>query len=274
MSILLDSVKSISQVKADWKNLVQAIPCISPANQKLRDASQVSITSKLTNLPTEYWPHHFYVPPTLWQAVCYAHQSLCPNSPSRSCRKDRFYTDLQSVLINAPAKDKIVILRDFNTRVGQDVVARKGVLGQHGIGNCNDSAFCLNSAPNSSFLSWTHFTNKRTSWKATWMHPQSKHWHMLDYILVCHWDMRDILHTRIMPSAEYHIDHHLVHCKLNIHVKPMPKIGRGNHTKQFKVCSLRTVRPKKNSRGGYSPDIGILTMQKTQSLICYGATWS
>ena len=33
-------------------------------------------------------------------------------------------------------------------------------------------------------------------------------------------------------------------------------------------------RPEKNSRRGYSPDAGILTIKKTQALICYGATWS
>ena len=33
-------------------------------------------------------------------------------------------------------------------------------------------------------------------------------------------------------------------------------------------------RPEKNSRRGYSPDLGILTIWKTQPPLCYGATWS
>ena len=57
--------------------------------------------------------------------------------------KDRFYTNLWSLLTNIPANDKIVILGDFNSRVGWDAVAWKGILGQNGIGNCNGSGFLL-----------------------------------------------------------------------------------------------------------------------------------
>ena len=64
---------------------------------------------------------------------------------------------------------------------------------------------------------------QKDSLKTTWMHPRSKHWHLLDYVLV---RRRDVLHTRVMPSAEYYTDHHLVRWKLNLHFKPKPKRGR------------------------------------------------
>ena len=46
--------------------------------------------------------------------------------------------------------------------------------------------------------------------KATWSHPCSKHWHLLDYVLTRHRDTRDLLHTRVMPSADYYRDHRLL----------------------------------------------------------------
>ena len=57
--------------------------------------------------------------------------------------KDKFYTDLRNLLQNTPTGDKVVILGDFNARVGGDSEAWKGVLGKHGVGNCNDNGRLL-----------------------------------------------------------------------------------------------------------------------------------
>lgn len=51
-------------------------------------------------------------------------------------------------------------------------------------------------------------------------HLQAKK--QLDFILVCQHDQWDIMHTRVMPSAECHTDHRLVCRKLMLHFKPKP----------------------------------------------------
>ena len=56
--------------------------------------------------------------------------------------KEVFYCNLHNLLQQIDSKDKLFILGDFNTRVGQDFELWKGVLGRHGIGNCNDNG-CL-----------------------------------------------------------------------------------------------------------------------------------
>ncbi|WP_435339520.1 hypothetical protein, partial [Klebsiella pneumoniae] len=38
--------------------------------------------------------------------------------------------------------------------------------------------------------------------KTTWMHPRSKNWHLLDYVIVIQKDQRDALVTRAMRGAE------------------------------------------------------------------------
>lgn len=73
--------------------------------------------------------------------------------------------------------------------------------------------------------------------KTTWMHPRSKHWHLLDYVLVRKLDLRDVLHTRVMPSAECHTDHRLVRCKLRLQFKPKQR-KKGNPKKKLNVGSL------------------------------------
>ena len=57
--------------------------------------------------------------------------------------KDKFYSNFRSLLQNVPANDKLFVLGDFNARVGRDSNTWKGVLGKHGLGNCNDDgAWC------------------------------------------------------------------------------------------------------------------------------------
>ena len=43
--------------------------------------------------------------------------------------------------------------------------------------------------------------------KTTWMHPRSRHWHFLDYVLVRQTDRKDVLLTKGMRGAECWTDH-------------------------------------------------------------------
>ena len=52
--------------------------------------------------------------------------------------KEAFYRDLHNLLQQVDSKDNLLILGDFNARVGRDFELWKGVLGRHGICNCND----------------------------------------------------------------------------------------------------------------------------------------
>lgn len=57
--------------------------------------------------------------------------------------KQIFYDQLHEVLNNIPKCDKIILLGDFNARVGTDYIAWKNVLGRHGIGKCNSNGYTL-----------------------------------------------------------------------------------------------------------------------------------
>ena len=69
------------------------------------------------------------------------------------------------------------------------------------------------------------------------MHPRSKHWHLLDFVLVRQRDLKDVLHTRVMPSAECDTDHRLVRCKLKLQFKPKLK-KKGIPKKKLNIGSL------------------------------------
>ncbi|KAI8759576.1 craniofacial development protein 2 [Biomphalaria glabrata] len=90
--------------------------------------------------------------------------------------KERFYDDLRRVLCKVDTTDKLIIMGDFNARVGNDYSAWPGVLGRHGIGNCNDNDRLLLELCSEAKLAITNTSFKQKScFKNTWMYPRPKH---------------------------------------------------------------------------------------------------
>ena len=128
--------------------------------------------------------------------------------------------------------------------MGRDTEAWKGVLGKHGVGNCNDNGRLLLEFCAELELTITNtIFQQKNSLKTTWMHPRSKHWHLIDYVLVHQRDLKDVSHTRVMPSAECHTNHRLVRCKLSLHFKPQAK-RRGAPQRKLKISSLQSAEVK------------------------------
>ena len=64
-------------------------------------------------------------------------------APTLTCTEEvrqQFYAELDTELRDTPATDKLVILGDFNARVGRDVEEWRGVIGKHGFGKMNSNA--------------------------------------------------------------------------------------------------------------------------------------
>ena len=212
---------------------------------------RTSIASKLENLPTGHSDRIISMRlPLRNQQYATLFSVYSPTLLADPAVKDKFYSDLRSLVQSSPADDKVIILGDFNARVGRDSEAWKGALGKHGVGNCNDSGrLLLEFCTEQQFVITNSIFQQKDSLKTTWMHPRSKHWHLIDYILVRQRDLKDVLHTRVMPSAECHTDHRLVRCKLNLHFKPKPKKG-GASRRKFKVSSFKSAVVKADFQAG------------------------
>ena len=134
--------------------------------------------------------------------------------------KDKFYEDLESAIESVPTKDKLIVLGDFNARVGSDHKTWDGVIGRFGVGKCNSNGLLLLRACASHDLLITNTVYRlpvrnRTSW----MHPRSKHWHLIDYVIVRRRDRQDVRVTKAMCGAECWTDHRLILTKLNIRIR-------------------------------------------------------
>ena len=128
--------------------------------------------------------------------------------------KEQFYLQLSNIIRAVPQSDKLLILGDFNARVGNSSTTWPNVLGPHGIGNMNSNGLLLLSLCAEEGLTITNTLFKLPDiHKTTWMHPRSKHWHQIDFILTRRRDIKDITITRAMRGADCWSDHLLLRCR-------------------------------------------------------------
>ena len=135
--------------------------------------------------------------------------------------KDRFYEELNSPVSSIPKFDKLIILGDFNARVGADYHVWSGVIGKHGIGKCNSNGLHLLRSCASHDLTITNTMFRLpTRNKTSWMHRRSKHWHLIDYVTTRTKYMQDVRLTKAMCGADCRTDHRLFVSKLNLYIPP------------------------------------------------------
>jgi exonuclease III len=91
-----------------------------------------------------------------------------------------FYQALRSLITSIPKDEGILLLGDFNARVGCDHETWPP-LGPYGIGKVNDNGLLLLQLCTELDLVITNtFSQQKKEHKATWFHPRSKHGHMID----------------------------------------------------------------------------------------------
>ena len=133
--------------------------------------------------------------------------------------KDKFYDDLDSVISAAPRSDKLILLGDSNASVGTDHQTWEGVIGSEGVGKCNSNGLLLlRKYAEHELLITNRVFRLPTRRKTTWMHPRSKHWHLIDYVIVRRKDRQDVRVTKTMCGADCWTDHRLVVSKLNLRI--------------------------------------------------------
>ena len=155
-----------------------------------------------------------------------------PTLSYSSDAKDSFYEELGTMIKNVPEQEKLILMGDFNARVGSDQQSWPSCLGPHGVGNMNENGQRLleTCAYNQLCITNTYFCTKPHH-KVSWMHPRSKHWHQLDLILTRRSNLRLIQHTRSYHSADCDSDHYLVLCKIKLCPEKIHRLKKNGNPK-------------------------------------------
>ncbi|BHF70953.1 hypothetical protein SprV_0401400600 [Sparganum proliferum] len=159
-------------------------------------------------------------------------------SPDAAAR-DKFYEDLHALLATVSKADTLIVLGDFNARVGTDHTAWRGVLGPHGLRGSNDNGLLLlrTCAEHRLILTNTFFCLSERE-KATWRHSRSRQWHLLDYVLVRRRDQLDVLLMKAIAGADGWTDHRLVISKMRIRLQPCRRHQGKRPRDKLNVASL------------------------------------
>ena len=98
--------------------------------------------------------------------------------------KEAFYNQLATVLSGIPRTDKLLLIGDFNARLGRDNEKWPLVMGKHGIGKCNSNGeLLLALCSEFELIVMNNMFKQKDDRKTTWMHPRSKNWHMIEFII-------------------------------------------------------------------------------------------
>ena len=146
--------------------------------------------------------------------------------------KDEFYNQVQDTVSSCNRNDMIVVVGDWNAKVGNNNTNRKELIGKFGIGimNDNEERLCDFCSANGFIISGTIFPYKDIH-KLTWRSPDGRTVNQIDHVLV-NGNMRtSILDTRVMIGADIYGEHYLV--KTRIRLKLARVEGRKNVREKF-----------------------------------------
>lgn len=160
-----------------------------------------------------------------------------------------FYHTLRSLITSTPNSESLVILGDLNARVGSDAETWSP-LGPYGTGSLNSNGLLLLQLCTELKLAITNtFFHQKN--KATWFHPQSKHGHILDYIICRRSDLRNFCKVKVMRGADCDTDHLMVRAKLKISIRRKSRFNGVKVPKRIDVSKLKDPTVKNTLKSAY-----------------------
>ena len=147
-------------------------------------------------------------------------QAYAPTEDKTDEEKEEFYESLRAVVENVRQHDMLILMGDFNAKVGREDGIWREVMGAFGVGARNNNGqrlleFC---AEHRLSITNTGFKHK-IEHKATWISPDGTTRNLIDYIIVNKARRSTVLDTRVFRGCKVPSDHKLVVSKLRVKLK-------------------------------------------------------
>ena len=76
----------------------------------------------------------------------------------------------------------------------------------------------------------------------SWMHPRSKHWLLIDYVIVRRRGLNGVQITRVMRGAECSTDHRIIRSTLRLTIRPPARRQRSMHKLKLHAAHNQNIR--------------------------------
>ncbi|XP_076045790.1 uncharacterized protein LOC143028032 [Oratosquilla oratoria] len=116
--------------------------------------------------------------------------------------KKQFYGTLDICLQEVPRTKKVLLLGNFNARVGRAHEIWLDVLDKQGVGKADEICLRLLALCSEHHLTVTNtLFQLKNNYKTTWQHHRSGHWHQLEHIIVRQADRKELPPRKLNVSA-------------------------------------------------------------------------
>jgi hypothetical protein len=150
--------------------------------------------------------------------------------------EDRFYEDFDAAIRNVLGPNKLIIVGDFIAKVGLDHMTWESIIGKNGVGECNGNGLLMHARSTHDLTNTLFKLPKRR--KTSWMHPRSRQWHLVDYVITRRTEGQDGRVTKAMTGVECWTDHCVIISKLNLTMKPQGSAP----SKKLNTAKLKTEK--------------------------------
>ena len=154
--------------------------------------------------------------------------AYAPTMTNPEENNETFYSQLKGTLRNIPSTDKLLLIGDFNARIGRENDKWPSTLGKYGIEKYNSNGELLLALCTEFDLIVTNTMFKqKDAHKTTWTHPRSRHGHMIDFIITRCRDKMDICSTRTMRGANCGTDHQMLRSRSIFSIRKKESLHTG-----------------------------------------------
>lgn len=164
--------------------------------------------------------------------------AYAPTEDAEEGKKSEFYEKIEEIYGDIPKNDIVLIMGDFNAKVGRED-HNAGIAGKetiHAETNDNGSRLCNLAFTTDTIISSTKFRH-RMEHKITWLWPGKKEGNQIDHILISKkWD-RIIHDVRSFRGANVDTDHILLIAKMKL--KIIKGTNPRSNVKKWNIDKLR-----------------------------------
>lgn len=174
-------------------------------------------------------------------------QCYAPTNDADDEAKERFYDSLNHLLNDIGTRDLIILMGDFNAKIGAQNEGYESVMGKHGVGTMNENGemFAETCVNNNLVIGGSVFPHK-TIHKITWVSPDHVTENQIDHICINKKFRRTMEDVRTRRGPDAASDHHLLVGKFKLRLKRYHH-AKGQRTK-YNTSYLSNAQIKKEFR--------------------------